>query len=159
MALAALTLDHVLGRGGSKLITAAIHEAEKRTSGEIVVRITQHIEPPGAPARQAAEQEFVRLNLMRTKRRNAVLLFIALDEHAIELVADQGIASLIEQPTWALVVELVSLGFRCGFPAEAIIMAITKIADLLGAKFPFEPGDINELPDQIITDEEKRSRP
>jgi uncharacterized membrane protein len=155
MRLASLSLDSVLARGGAELITSAVHEAEKRTSGEIVVRLTEHLTPKATPPRQAALAEFERLELFRTKQRNAILIFIALEERAIELVADDGIAAVIEQPVWQAAVEIISLGFRCGFPAGAIVMAVTKVGDLLAQKFPWQAGDVNEQPDRIVTDEDR----
>lgn len=144
-----ITLRDVLGNGGAELIEESIGRAEGCTSGELVVRVVQAL-PAGAPnARTAALHEFDRLALSRTKLRNGILLYIALNEHAIELVADEGISALVPQSTWESAVEIISLGFRVGEPAAAIAMAVIKVGDLLSDNFPCEIRDVNELPNSI----------
>lgn len=143
-----LTVRDVLGAGGAELIESAIHGAEGCTSGEIVVRVVQTVRGAES-ARAAALAEFDRLRLTATSRRNGILLFISLDEHAIELVADTGIAEQVPQSTWDVAVEIVSLGFQVGEPAAAIAMAVTKVGRLLSTCFPFERSDVNELPNKI----------
>ncbi|MGI8905808.1 MAG: TPM domain-containing protein [Candidatus Sumerlaeaceae bacterium] len=140
------TLAEVLGRGRSEMIADAVHDAESCTSGEIVVQIEQEL-PPGVSARDAAVAQFQRQGIANTKLNNGILLFIALDERKIELVADSGISSRIGQEQWDFVVQIISLGFRTGFPAESIVMALAAMGDLLGCHFPWQPGDVNELPD------------
>lgn len=151
-------IKQVLGRGGAELIRAAVHEAESRTSGEIVVRIMQSIESTPDSPREAAVMEFKRLGVMNTKRRNGILLFIALEERVIELVADEGIAAVVPQAVWQAVVDIISLGFRAGFYPEAVVMAVMRIGDLLAGNFPIEPGDVNELSDDVVTDQPDERR-
>lgn len=141
------TLAEVVGRGGSELISDAVHEAESRTSGEIVVRVVQTVSEAASGAREAAIAEFHRLGVVKTKQRNGLLLYIALKERKIELVADDGIAAVIAQEQWDFVVQIISLGFRTGFPAESVAMAVTAMGDLLSKHFPWSADDVNELPD------------
>jgi uncharacterized membrane protein len=152
VAAASHTLRDVLDNGGAQLIEGAVKKAESRTSGQIVVRITQQIEPSGIAPRLAAVEEFNRLHVSRTKRRNGILVFIALNERAVELVADDGIATVVAQHQWQQAVEMITVGFRANFPAHSIAMAVTKIGDLLAEKFPPETGGADELPDEVISD-------
>ena len=140
-------LAEVLGRGRSELITGAVQEAESRTSGEIVVQIVQSLPTGTAAARDAAVAEFNRVGIVKTRQRNGILLFITLDERKIELVADEGISAVIAQAEWDFVVLTISLGFRTGFPAESVVMALTAMGDLLSRHFPWSVDDVNELPD------------
>jgi uncharacterized membrane protein len=140
------SLSEVLGAGGSEVIADAVHEAELRTSGEIVVRLVQAL-PPGALPRDAAIAEFQRAGISKTRQRNGILVYVALLERKIELVADEGIAAVIQQDQWNFVVQIISLGFRAGYPAESIAMAVTAMGDPLALHFPWREGDTNELPD------------
>jgi uncharacterized membrane protein len=144
------TLQDVLGDGGAEIIRAAVTAAEKTTSGEIVVRLVQRIEPQGAPTRDAATQEFHELGLTNTRDRNAVLIYCSLDDRAIELLADDGVAAVIPQETWEEVVNIVRLGFRSNVPAAAIAMAVTRVGELLRALFPYREDDRNELSDNVV---------
>lgn len=138
-------LDHVLGQGGDKMITAAVHDAESRTSGEIVVRLVQAA--GGSDTRAAAEAEFQQLGMAATKARNGVLLYVALNERRIEIIADVGVIAMVPQATWQFAADVVTLGFRANVPTEAIVMAVLAIGDVLAEKFPRLPDDVNELTD------------
>jgi uncharacterized membrane protein len=144
------TLDDVLNGGGAELIEESIKQAEQATGGEIVVRLTQTVTPEDAAPRAAAIEEFGRLNIANTKLRNGVLLYIALDQHAVELVADEGITALVPHETWQQIVDIVALGFKTGVPAQALAMAITRIGELLATHFPCPPTDTNELSNRIV---------
>lgn len=147
-----MKLRHVIGLGRAHLITRAIQRAEKQTSGEVVVRIAHKVNPPEAKPREAALAEFQRHGLANTKHRNAVLIYVALDDRVIELIADDGIAAVIPQETWQSVVDVISLGFRAGHPTESIAMAVTRVGEMLREHFPYEAGDKNELPDKLLED-------
>jgi uncharacterized membrane protein len=41
---------------------------------------------------------------------------------------------------------------KAGHYTDAIVEAIHRIGDLLGKHFPRDPGDINELPNQVARD-------
>lgn len=142
----------VLSDGGNELIEKAVAEAESCTSGEVVVRLKQSVDTTAQTVREAAFEEFLRLGVKETRLRNGILLFIALDQQQVELIADEGIYKVVPQGTWQRVVDIITLGFRAGVPAHAIVMGVKLISDLLSSHFPPLPTDTNELSDRVHRD-------
>ena len=77
-----LTADEV------KLVTGAIREAEKDTSGEIRVHLDEKC--PSAPM-ERAEAVFNYLGMDKTKLRNGVLIYVACQSKVFAIIGDKGI--------------------------------------------------------------------
>ena len=69
------------------------------------------------------------------------------------VLADKGIDKKIGQESLNQFAALVSQGIRDGRACESLCGTIRKIGELLSRDFPMAPGDTNELPDYIITEE------
>lgn len=87
----------------------------------------------------------------RTRGRTGVLIYLSLQEHRAEIVADQAIASRVPPETWgdamaALLSEL-KQGRGCGV---AMAAAVTEVGKVCAEHFPRDEHDINELPDRLI---------
>ncbi len=136
-----------IARIDRKLIESAIQQAERTTSGEIRVVINRQ---PTADAVAAARREFLHLGMQKTRRRNAVLLFIAPASQAFALIGDEGVHAKCGDVFWVEVASAMQKNFRDGHHTAAIIEGIERAGALLTAHFPQEPGDANELPDQVI---------
>jgi len=128
-------------------IEAAIHDAETKTSGEIVVVI--HHEPV-ADAVAFARQEFVRRGLHQTKARNAVLLFVAPESQSFALIGDEGVHRECGAAFWSELAATMQGHFRAGDYTAALLSGIARAGALLAQHFPAGPDDRNELPDQVI---------
>jgi uncharacterized membrane protein len=130
-------------------IVAAIREAEKKTSGEIRVFISQKtIEDPVL----AAQSHFVRMGMEKTRDRNAVLIFVAPRSHNFAIIGDTGVHSRCGDPFWNELATEMSGHFKDGLFTSGLLHAIQKAGDHLGQHFPHRPDDENELPDQVETD-------
>lgn len=103
-----------------------------------------------ARVRRAAVDQFLAHGLHVTRERTGVLIFASLSEHQVEVVADEGIHSKVDQAVWADAVEALALGMRKGDPAAGFEAAIALCADVLAEHFP--PGDSNpnELADRLV---------
>lgn len=97
-----------------------------------------------------AELEFHREGLTRTRSGTGILLFVSLLERQAVVLADKGIASKAPAQAWDKVVELIVHGARTGRWAEQMELAIRACGAYLGQHFPPEPGDTNELSNQVI---------
>ncbi|HEX4350534.1 MAG TPA: TPM domain-containing protein [Verrucomicrobiae bacterium] len=130
-------------------IIAAIRSAEKKTSGEIRVFIShKDVTEPVA----AAQQEFEKLGMTRTKHRNGVLIFVAPRARKFAVVGDTAVHQRCGDAFWqALAAEMTGHFKKSDFSA-GLIHAIEKAGELLAAHFPPEPGTGNELPDEIERD-------
>jgi uncharacterized membrane protein len=128
-------------------ITAAIHEAESRTSGEIRV----HIQPKalGGDLRFVAERTFERLGMTKTALRNGVLLFIASEENQFYIAGDKGIHEKVPAGFWDAIAARLTERFKASEYTDGIVDAIRTAGQQLAAYFPRAAGDVNELPDDI----------
>jgi putative membrane protein len=100
-------------------------------------------------ARRAREQ-FLLSGLHRTRERAGVLLFVAVAEHRVELIADEGIHARVPAGTWDAIVAGFTAQVRAGRIADGFTAAIDAVADILAAQFPRDAADINELPDRLV---------
>lgn len=130
-------------------IVAAIGNAEKKTSGEIRVFISRH-NPDDAMV--AAQEQFARLKMYKTREKNAVLIFVAPAAHKFAVIGDAGVHSRCGEVFWREVAAEMSGRFKKGEFTSGILHAIEKAGDLLAQHFPHRADDKNELPDDIAHD-------
>ncbi|OGP52376.1 MAG: hypothetical protein A2Y79_12615 [Deltaproteobacteria bacterium RBG_13_43_22] len=102
--------------------------------------------------RQRAIQAFYEKGLYKTRFHTGVLIFLSLLEHKVWVLADEGIYEKMNQETLNRFAQDVSLGIKEGRPCEALCQAIEGIGRLLIEHFPITPGDIDELPDEVMTE-------
>jgi putative membrane protein len=95
-------------------------------------------------------QQFVQQGLHRTKDRNGLLLFVAVAERYVEIVADQGINDQVPQDAWQNIVAEFITHVKQRQIAKGFVTAIAQSGDLLQEQFPVEPMDKNELPNHLI---------
>jgi uncharacterized membrane protein len=126
----------------------AIQKAEKNTSGEVRVFIESKCKFVDAVDR--AQEIFFSLKMQNTKDRNAVLLYLALDDRQLALFADEGIYQRVGAEYWNQEVRKMIAAFTKDDYAGGICNVIEDIGDALKAQFPYEASDKNELPDDII---------
>jgi len=100
----------------------------------------------------AAQAQFEKLGMANTKNRNGVLLFFAPKTQRFSVIGDQGIHEKCGQPFWDDIRALMSERLKAGQYTEAVVAAVERIGDLLAKHFPRDPGDINELPNQVVRD-------
>ncbi len=103
--------------------------------------------------RERAEQAFFEKGLHKTKENTGVLFFLSLLERKVWILADTGIYQKIGQETLDRYAKTVSQGVRDGRACDALCEAIEGVGQLLSKHFPMKAGDIDELPDQVITEE------
>ena len=127
-------------------IIAAIKEAESQTSGEIRLFIEAHSK---VEVLDRAAFIFQKLGIHNTKNRNGVLFYIAHDDRHFAIIGGAGINSVVEDNFWDNIKEEMQKHFAEGKFAEGLIKGIRQSGDALKKYFPYEQGDINELPDEI----------
>lgn len=130
-------------------IVEAIRLAEKETSGE--VRVYVESKNSYMDAIDRAKEVFFKLKMQETDHRNAVLLYLAMDDHELALFADEGIYQQAGAEYWNAEVKEMIAGFKSEHIGESIERCIAHIGQTLKEKFPFIPSeDRNELPDDIV---------
>jgi len=128
-------------------IESAIAEAEKDTSGEICVHIDSLCTKD--PIKRAQEIFKIR-DLHKTKFRNAVLFYLAVDSHKFAIWGDKGINKKVEEGFWDDVRDLIQENFKSGNFAIGLEKAVRLAGERLQKYFPYEDkGAINEIDNEI----------
>ncbi len=86
----------------------------------------------------------------RTAGRTGILIYLSLDEHRAEIVADESIHSVVPPEVWGQAMADMIAEVREGRIAEGMIAAINDVGVILSENFPRQDGDVNELPDRLI---------
>jgi putative membrane protein len=102
--------------------------------------------------RERALRAFYEKGLYKTRENTGVLFFLSLLERKVWVLADRGIYQRIGQETLNQFANRVSQGVKQGRACETLVEAIQGVGQLLSNHFPIKPGDIDELPDKVITE-------
>jgi uncharacterized membrane protein len=116
----------------------------------------RHVEPRarGAAAGDPlvrARALFQELGMHRTARRNGVLIYLAVEDHRLAIVGDDGIHARVGEAAWTGIRDLMVGQLRAGHPTEAVLGAIAEVARLLARHYPPSGDDTDELSDRIST--------
>lgn len=102
-----------------------------------------------AEAHRAAMEQFMIRGMARKKNRAGVLIFVSLAEHYARIIADDGIASKVDQSVWQGAVDDLLGCAKDGAYAEGFLLAVETCARVLAEHFPPGPDDEDQLPDRI----------
>lgn len=86
----------------------------------------------------------------RTRAKTGVLIYLSLDEHRAELVADAAINDQVAPEVWGEAMAALIDGVRAGDPARGMEDAVQRVGAVLARHFPRSADDSNELPDRLI---------
>ena len=131
-----------------QLMIAAVQQAEKNTSGEVRIFVESKCEYMDAVDR--AKEIFFSLKMENTIDRNAVLLYMAIDDRQLGLFADEGIYQRLGQEYWDVQAKNMIASFTKDDYAGGVCLVVNEIGKALKAEFPYQKNDKNELPDQIV---------
>lgn len=127
-------------------VRQAILNAELDTSGEIRVHIESNCK---GDVLDRAAFLFDKLNMQRTAKRNGVLFYLAVRNRRFAVIGDVAINAVVPENFWDELKNLLLNNFRDEKFSEGLVDGITKVGAHLKKEFPYESGDINELPDDI----------
>ena len=127
----------------------AIGEAEHQTSGEVRVFVETHCSFVDALDR--ATEIFAKLNMDQTEQRNAVLVYVAIEDRQLAVFGDVGIHQKVGDEYWKQVVGKMIANFYRENYAEGISRCVHEVGESLREHFPYNGDtDKNELPDDIV---------
>ncbi len=127
-------------------IVDAIRQAERNTSGEIRV----HIERTSKISHYNRALEVFRvLKMFNTKQQNAVLIYVAVDDHKFVIYGDKGIDAVVPDDFWNATKNTMQEQFKKGNFKQGIIDGVIKAGEELKAHFPWSIGDEDELSNEI----------
>lgn len=127
-------------------IVDAIREAERNTSGEIRV----HIEKATTISHyNRALEVFRMLKMYNTSQQNAVLIYVAVEDHKFVIYGDKGIDEVVPENFWDSTKNVMQENFKKGAFKKGIIAGVLKAGEELKAHFPWNENDVDELPNEI----------
>ena len=129
-----------------KKIEQAIKQAEHKTSGEIRVHIDARCK---GEVLDAASKVFATLGMHKTKLRDGVLLYLALEDKKFAIIGDAGINQKVPANFWDNIKNDMLVHFRKSDFTTGLIHGIAMTGTQLKQHFPHEKDDVNELPDEI----------
>lgn len=132
-------------------IAGRIAAGEQGHTGELMVAIEAVSPAHERQSHRRALEVFGRLRVWDTPRNTGVLLYIALDRHRIELIADRGIAA--PATAWQAVCGRLESRLQHGDYLAGVLDAVSDIEQLLAVYSPpLMAGESNgnDLPDQPV---------
>ncbi|MCK0196087.1 hypothetical protein MWN34_04085 [Ancylobacter sp. 6x-1] len=103
-----------------------------------------------AAGRSAAIDQFLLQNIGQTRGQTGVLIFVALEERLVEVVADGAVHEKVGHGAWQEVCAAVLQGAARGRLSEGLCEGVRQAGRVLAVAAPAQPGDINELPDRVV---------
>lgn len=132
-------------------ISAKINEIEKSTSGELVITIKEKrgwLEKTKS-VRTLAEKEFVDAKIGKTKGSTGILFFIIFNVKRFSILADNGINEKVDQSVWDEIAKSISDNFKQKKYYNGLVTGIEQAGKILASHFPIQPGDANELSNEV----------
>jgi uncharacterized membrane protein len=129
-----------------RAIESAIAKAEQQTSGEI--RLFVDLRCKGEVMDRAV-WVFRRLKMHRTKERNGVLFYIALNDRKFAILGDSGINTKVQADFWNHIRDEMTSYLKSGEHVKALCNGIEKAGIALAEHFPLKSDDRNELSNEI----------
>lgn len=108
--------------------------------------------------RLQAYRAFVSEEVFRTRERTGILIFVSIFEHRVEVLADEGISSVVEAGAWNGVVDGLVRELRAGRFADGFVHAVAACGNILqNAGVVRAPDDNDELSNDLrVRDRHKR---
>lgn len=103
-----------------------------------------------AAGRAAAVDHFLTMGIHQTRGRTGVLIMVALEEHLVEVVADDAVHAKVGAEAWEGVCAAVLGGARAGDLATGLVAGVAEAGRILALHAPRGDADINELPDRVV---------
>lgn len=127
-------------------IVAAIGQAEKTTSGEIRVHVESRSDKD---AMIRAQEVYELLGMSNTQHHNGVLIYLAVKDRKFAIIGDHGIDKVVPKNFWDDVKEKMQVLFGEEKFVEGVCLGIELAGAHLAKYFPCQPGDVNELSNEI----------
>jgi uncharacterized membrane protein len=142
-----MNVEDVLSVDDQARVVEAIRLAELNTSGEVKVHLERFCK---GDALDRAKEKFAKLNLHKTELRNAVIVYVAIEDRKAAIFGDEGIHAKVDDDYWKTELDVMLSHFKQGDYAGGLIQVVTDIGDKLKAEFPYNAAtDTNEVSNEI----------
>jgi uncharacterized membrane protein len=127
-------------------IKEAIDKAEQHNTGEIRLHVESDCKDDAV---KRAVEMFHRLHMQKTKHRNAVLFYLAVNHKKLAVVGDEAIHKKVSDAFWHQVKDHMIAKFKQNQYTDGLCEGIAMAGDMLRKYFPHKGENINQLPDDI----------
>jgi uncharacterized membrane protein len=127
-------------------IVQAIRQAERNTSGEIRVHIEKSTD---ISHYNRALEVFHSLKMFNTKQQNAVLIYVAVEDHKFVIYGDKGIDKVVSENFWETTKNVMQQQFKMKQFKQGIVDGVLKAGEELKVHFPWQINDEDELSNEI----------
>lgn len=127
-------------------ISNAIRVAETDTSGEIRVHIEKYCK---GEVLDRAAYIFDKLEMHKTKMRNGILFYLAVEDHKFAILGDAGINQKVPADFWEKITADAIEKFKEDRFTDGLSDGIMAAGKQLKDHFPYQSDDIDELPNEI----------
>jgi putative membrane protein len=101
-------------------------------------------------AREAALEQFVARGLHLGGGRVGVLIYVALAERQVQVLADQAIDAKVDQSVWNEAAAALAKGLKDKRPADGFVAAVEICGRVMAEHFPSTGENPNELPNDLV---------
>jgi uncharacterized membrane protein len=130
----------------SREVEKAIEEAELLTSAEFKLHIE---EVCNEDVLDRAAFVFSELQLHKTQLRNAVLLYVSVNDRKVSILADAGAKAHLSEEILSNCLSTLINDFKSNSYAAGIRSCFLTLADALKSSFPYQTSDINEISNKV----------
>lgn len=139
-------IESFLSKTAEQEVINVIQLAEKNTSGEIRVHIEKHTDKKHF---DRALEVFYTLKMDETKKRNGVLIYLAIDDKSFVICGDKGINDIVADDFWNTTKDIMQNHFKQGNFKQGLVEGIEKAGNELKKHFPYQKDDVDELSNEI----------
>jgi len=101
-----------------------------------------------AEAERAARESFLAHEVFATRERTGILIFVALLERSVVVLADSGVHPFVPDSEWRALAAAIAREMRTKTPGQALLAAVQRAGGQVAALGPRRSADdANELPD------------
>lgn len=101
-------------------------------------------------ASQKAKESFMTLGLHQTDNHQAVMLFVSLFEHYVEIIVDDVVSERLSNESWQDIINKFTTDVQNGDFENGYLRAIESIGDILKTEFPRNDDSETILPNRLI---------
>lgn len=127
-------------------VISAIRDAENHTSGEIRVHLEKSL---NLDPIERAKEIFYQLEMDKTRFKNGVLFYVAVDDHKFAIIGDEGIDKVVPDDFWESIKNEVIKEFLKKDYTRGLVLGILHCGEKLKEYFPNGEENDNELSDEI----------
>jgi len=127
-------------------VEKAIEEAELLTSAEFKLHIEEVCKED---VLDRAAFVFSELALHKTQLRNAVLLYVSVNDRKVSILADAGAKAHLSEELLSNCLSTLINDFKSNHYAAGIRSCFLSLANALQSAFPYQANDINEISNKV----------